>query len=448
MDPERLDQLQNPDPAVRRQAIIALGRSKDLAALPELANVYQSDPVPELRELARQAGRYIQQENQPAPEPAPPPPDVEPEPPASEAAPTPVTPTAAVPAEPAISPADVRRGQAHYRSARSLHEAGEQARAIKELALALHADPGLANEPVFITLASEVLGVPPRAAIRTLLDPERRQAAYGVAVAAKRWRYARRRRCALGPILAALALIFALAALALAVWWTVDRGSIDDLRHRYTVWRLTSDERSLPGGRTYYLYEPDGAIPNSGWAVIVALHGSGDTGEDMLTADLLDLADNERALLIAPNLGTLDTLSGALDSSGGLIEGLSAIVEHVRAAYAVSPEGVVLYGYDQGARLATAFLAAHPEQIYAVVAESPSGVIVPEPEEDEGVPMPPLTLVFGEADALAETTRPEVDALQEQGYPVEMVVVPGQARQMSGDGQRALRRYLGAIRAG
>src|SRR5690606_24354583 len=266
--------------------------------------------------------------------------------------------------------------------------------------------------------------------------------------AAKRWRYARRRGCALGPILAALALIFALAALALAVRGTVDRGSIDDLRHRYTVSRLTSDERSLPGGRTYSHSAPGGAVPDSGWAVIVALHGSGDTGEDMLTADLLDLADNERALLIAPNLGTLDTLSGALDSSGGPIEGLSAIVEHVRAAYAVSPEGVVLYGYDQGARLATAFLAAHPEQIYAVVAESPSGVIVPEPEEDEGVPMPPLTLVFGEADALAETTRPEVDALQEQGYPVEMVVVPGQARQMSGDGQRALRRYLGAIRAG
>lgn len=448
MDPERLDQLQNPDPAVRRQAIIALGRSKDLAALPELAKVYKTDPVPELRELARQAGRYIQQENRPAPEPAPPPPDVEGEPLTSDTPPTPITPTATVPPPPAITPEDVRRGQAHYRTARNLHEAGEQARAIKELALALHADPGLANEPVFVTLASEVLGVPPRTAIRTLLDPERRQAAYGVAVAAKRWRYARRRGCALGPILAALALIFALAALALAIWWTVDPDSIDDLRHRYTVWRLTNDERSLPGGRTFYLYEPDGAIPNGGWAVVVALHGGGATGEDMLTAELLDLADNERALLIAPNLDGLNTLSGALDSSSGVIEDLSAIVAHVREAYAVSPEGIVLYGYDQGARLATAFLAAHPEQIYAVVAESPSGVVVPDAQEGEGVPVPPLTLVFGQADALAQTTQPEIEALQEQGYPVEMIVVPGQARQMSGDGQRALRRYLAAIRAG
>jgi|GEM_PF-1491921 predicted esterase len=447
MDPERLDQLQNPDPAVRREAIIALGRSKDLAALPELAKVYKNDPVPELRELARQAGRYIQQENRPAPEPPSPPPDFEPEP-ASDDTPTPVTPVATTPTPPpAITEADVRRGQSHYRAARNLHEAGEQARAIKELALALHADPGLAHEPVFVTLASQVLGVPPRAAIRTLLDPERRQAAYGVAVAAKRWRYARRRGCAVVPILAGLALFLAIVALGLAIWWTIDPDTIDGLRHRYTVWRLTQDERSLPGGRTYYLYEPSGMIPNSGWSVIVALHGGGATGEDMLTRELMDLADNERALLVAPNLDSLSAFS-IMSPSAGAIEDLSAIVTHIREAYAVTPGGVVLYGYDQGARLATAFLAAHPEQVYAVVAESPPGVVVPEPTEDEGVPTPPLTIVFGEADAMAQTTQPEIEALQEQGYQVEVIVVPGQARDMSREGQRALRRYLGTIRSG
>lgn len=446
MDPERLDQLQNPDPAVRREAIIALGRSKDLDALPELAKVYQSDPVPELRELARQAGRYIQQETRPAPEPPPPLLDLEPEP-APDDTPTPVTPAAPVAAQPAITAADVRRGQSHFRSARNLYEAGEQARAIKELALALHADPGLANEPVFVTLASQVLGVPPRAAIRTLLDPERRQAAYGVAVAAKRWRYTRRRGCAIVPILVGLALILAIAALALAIWWTVDPDTINSARHRYTVWRLTENERTLPGGRSYYLYEPSGMIPNGGWSVIVALHGGGATGEDMLTQELLDLADDERALLVAPTLDGLNALS-ATNPTAGAIEDLSEIVAHIREAYAVSPEGVVFYGYDQGARLATAFLAAHPEMVYAVVAESPPGVIVPEPEEGEGRPTPPLTIVFGEADAMAQTTQPEIEALQERGYPVTMIVVPGQAREMSGEGLRALRHDLGTIRSG
>ena len=134
MDPERLDQLQNPDPAVRREAIIALGRSKDLAALPELAKVYKNDPVPELRELARQAGRYIQQENRPAPEP--------PSPPVSSRNQHPTTP--AQRRSPRRPPrrrdreADVRRGQSHYRAARL--QAGEQARGVKRLAL--HADQG------------------------------------------------------------------------------------------------------------------------------------------------------------------------------------------------------------------------------------------------------------------------------------------------------------------
>lgn len=451
MDPQLVDQLHNADPAVRRKAIIALGRSKDLTALSELAQVYRADPVPELRELARQAGRYIQQENRPAPEPVASPPDAELEPAPLDAISSPVTP--AVPAmtpapmpAPAITPADVQRGAAYFRSARSLSESGEQARAIKELALALHADPGLANEPVFITLASEVLGAPPRAAIRTLLDPERRQAAFRAAVAARR-RVIRQRGCALGPVLAALALFLALGALALTVWWIVDGDAIDSVRHRYTVWRLTEDERSLPGGRTYYLYEPSGVIPAGGWAVIVALHGGGATGEDMLTPELIDLADDERALLVAPNLDMASALSGAPDSRAGALEGLSEIVAHVREAYAVSAEGVALYGYDQGARLATAFLAAHPEQVYAAVAESPSGIFVPEPREGEGVPVPPLTLVFSASDTLAETTQPEIDALRAQGHTVEVVLVEGEARQMTEDGRRALRRILDAIRA-
>lgn len=56
-----LAQLNDFDAAVRRQAIIALGKSRDLAALPYLATVVRTDPEPELRELARKAGQYVQQ---------------------------------------------------------------------------------------------------------------------------------------------------------------------------------------------------------------------------------------------------------------------------------------------------------------------------------------------------------------------------------------------------
>src|SRR5947209_3519053 len=54
-----VQQLDSPDPAVRRNAIIALGKSADGRALNVLAKVYRTDPDPALRELALKAGQHI-----------------------------------------------------------------------------------------------------------------------------------------------------------------------------------------------------------------------------------------------------------------------------------------------------------------------------------------------------------------------------------------------------
>ena len=58
-----VDQLNDRDPQRRREAIIALGRSKNLAAIPHLSKVFREDPDNELRELARKAATYIRQNN-------------------------------------------------------------------------------------------------------------------------------------------------------------------------------------------------------------------------------------------------------------------------------------------------------------------------------------------------------------------------------------------------
>jgi hypothetical protein len=54
-----LAQLKSADAAVRRQAIIAIGRGGTGASLPALAEVFRTDPDPDLRELARKAGLAI-----------------------------------------------------------------------------------------------------------------------------------------------------------------------------------------------------------------------------------------------------------------------------------------------------------------------------------------------------------------------------------------------------
>src|SRR5664279_200866 len=61
---ELIQRLHDPDPNVRKQAIIALGKGKDPLALQPLAAIVRGDPNPALRELARKAGQYIRQQMQ------------------------------------------------------------------------------------------------------------------------------------------------------------------------------------------------------------------------------------------------------------------------------------------------------------------------------------------------------------------------------------------------
>lgn len=59
---ELLAQLQSSDAEVRRNAIIALGRTKNPKAVQALARVYREDPNPSLRELAKKAAAFIRQQ--------------------------------------------------------------------------------------------------------------------------------------------------------------------------------------------------------------------------------------------------------------------------------------------------------------------------------------------------------------------------------------------------
>ncbi|MBC8098058.1 MAG: HEAT repeat domain-containing protein, partial [Armatimonadetes bacterium] len=59
IDAALLKQLTHANPEIRKQAITAIAKTKDPAALSHLANVYRTDQVVEVRELARKAGVYI-----------------------------------------------------------------------------------------------------------------------------------------------------------------------------------------------------------------------------------------------------------------------------------------------------------------------------------------------------------------------------------------------------
>jgi hypothetical protein len=59
VDKNLIGQLQSLNATQRKEAILALGRTKDREAIPHLSRVVETDPDDELRELARKAAIYI-----------------------------------------------------------------------------------------------------------------------------------------------------------------------------------------------------------------------------------------------------------------------------------------------------------------------------------------------------------------------------------------------------
>lgn len=69
VDPRINKLLESPNPETRKSAIKALVRTKNRAVLPILADIYRTDDDPEVRDLARKGGIYINNNVPKAPEP-------------------------------------------------------------------------------------------------------------------------------------------------------------------------------------------------------------------------------------------------------------------------------------------------------------------------------------------------------------------------------------------
>lgn len=169
--------LRSPDVDTRRQAIVALGRSKNPAALRPLAEVYRGESNEELRQLALRAGQFIKAQ----PAPAAPPPKAAPLPAASNDGLPHVSPfittdldTALDNAQPVPEPQPAARPVQNHRLTKSGHNAAkaakehaeealtlslrsEHAKAIKAIRKAYHLYPELMDDTYYAGLASTVL---------------------------------------------------------------------------------------------------------------------------------------------------------------------------------------------------------------------------------------------------------------------------------------------------
>lgn len=195
-------QLDDADPARRKQAVIALGKSRDASALKPLANVYRSDPEPEIRELARKAGVYIKQHAEVIPDvPATTPPPPKPAAPVGESytqrkmremeEAKRAAEAAAQAENPPAEEVDTRRPirgreyqvpkEARERAAKavdaalSYNLAGDNAKAMKNLTEAISLNPNLINDAYFNSITAGVTGLDGDAAMDMILDRGKRK---------------------------------------------------------------------------------------------------------------------------------------------------------------------------------------------------------------------------------------------------------------------------------
>ncbi len=204
-----IEQLNDSNKDTRKQAIIALGRSKDMAALPYLANVFRDDPEPELRELARKAGAYIRQQNgetsaaAPASSASAPPSYAAPAvsslnedgtvklrvyktPTPKEEARKPETEIPTRGREYTVTKQNRDRAKSLVEFALSSNINGDNAQAMKYLAQALRLNPNLINDDYYASVAGSVTGESGDEAIRMIVDSETRKGFVKSAVAQKK----------------------------------------------------------------------------------------------------------------------------------------------------------------------------------------------------------------------------------------------------------------------
>lgn len=417
MDARWIAGLQDPDPARRRQAILALGRSADVAdrrVLEVLERVYRSDPDPTLRELARQTARQVWART--APPAGTTPPAAEPQP--SQPAPAQPGPAVALkpPPEEAHPPIHPRVAQASAKAldlALSLHLRRDRAGALQALRRALQLNPALAGNTLAMNLASELTGLPAEEAVDRLLEEQTARALVERA-------HVERERSPISSrlIFTSVLLVLGLVLLAAASVWFVRAGFADSYAQAFERARLRGAQQTYRG-YDYYLIIPSGSPPPGGWPVLVALHGNGGEAGHMLPA--AGPVTDAGAIFVAPTFGTYDP------QPEGPLGVLDGILAEVAERYPLDNRGAVLLGLSQGGAFAYRFSVRYPARVAGVVT---AGAPRLDPIAPASVNIPYL-FTWGENDWLIEYILPTVQNLAGRGYNVRYAIVPGAGHELT-----------------
>lgn len=172
------------------------------------------------------------------------------------------------------------------------------------------------------------------------------------------------------------------------------------------------DQMTLQGQiRTYRLHTPETYDAEHPLPLVVALHGSGELGQDMETkTGLSQLADQEGFIAAYPDALNKDwNVDGTAPEDN--VAFIQALIAHIQQIRTIDPQRIYLVGVSDGGLLAQKIACENPGQIAAIVTVAASLPVEFANHCQANIPVPML-MINGTADEIVPWDGGSEDAVQ------------------------------------
>ncbi len=352
-------QLKHPQARIRHQAIVKLARMKDDDVLPLLNDIAKNDPEPSLRQLAERAITHILNEYSST----------------MSRVQRQETPLSDIP------PFSNPKAEQHMQTAYRLQENGAKANALQYLIKALDLAPLLAQDPDVQRLAENLTGTDGKTAATMLADREQRKKFFDNNTPDN--------TSDNFPNSPSMWIIFGLFLVILGqFFWSDGVQIINRALEEIEVQQLKQMVRQV-NGIDYYLVTPEGDVPQTGYPMLVTIPDGREDATAMLS-HFSDVANEQGAILLVPEFEDYRFARVSHQS-----DALWTMVTDVTNDYPLDADGVLLFGFGDGAMVATRHANAFPDQTAGVVT-SGATFLYPPPSDI------PYTVIYGADDRLLQ----------------------------------------------
>ncbi len=249
----------------------------------------------------------------------------------------------------------VYQAQSQCQNALKYYQSGNRSGAIKALGLALELDRSLRSDDRVRRFAAHLVGLSPDEAIAAITDLKSREA---LIIQTGKRRPTKSVTLQSQPLLilgSATLFLIVIGVIALILSGQVKLNALNPSSSQGAV---ELHHLATNPGQTYFMAEPVGVISDEGWPVLIAVHGKGQTGQDMVNL-LGEVTRNNGIMLIAPTFTSIDTATINTNFLKDATNVVASIIEEVKADGMTNPKhythylGQVFLGYAEGGSVVT-----------------------------------------------------------------------------------------------